>query len=87
MAFNPNIDYVGHQRLRARGIEGVTRAKLQTKLRKEAEARRQAAIAASKKKKSSFGLKARPTLFFLEGGDSQDIFGFQNLQLNCRIKE
>jgi hypothetical protein len=55
--FNPNIDYVGHQRLRARGIEGVTQAKLQTKLRAEAEARRQAAIAASKKKKSSFGRK------------------------------
>ena len=53
----PSIDYVGHQRLRARGIEGVTQAKLQTKLRKEAEARRQAAIAASKKKKSSFGRK------------------------------
>jgi len=55
--FTPNIDYVGHQRLRARGIEGVTKAKLDTKLRAEAEARRQAAIAASKKKKSSFGRK------------------------------
>ena len=57
MAFRSNIDYVGHQRVRQRGIEGVTQAKLQTKLRAEAEARRQAAIAASKKKKSSFGRK------------------------------
>jgi len=57
MAFRSNIDYVGHQRVRQRGIEGVTRAKLETKLRAEAEARRQAAINASKKKKSSMGRK------------------------------
>ena len=55
--FKSNIDYVGHQRVRQQGIEGVTRAKLDTKLRAEAEARRQAAINASKKKKSSFGRK------------------------------
>ena len=76
MAFNPSIDYVGHQRLRAQGIEGVTRAKLQTKLRKEAEARRQAAIAASKKKKSSFGRKlvgavARGAAAYYTGGASE----------------
>ena len=74
--FNPNIDYVGHQRLRARGIEGVTRAKLETKLRAEAEARRQAAIAASKKKKSSFGRKiigavARGAAAYYTGGMSE----------------
>ena len=57
MAFRSNIDYVGHQRVRQRGIEGVTQAKLNTKLRAEEEARRQAAINASKKKKSSFGRK------------------------------
>ena len=76
MAFNPNIDYVGHQRLRARGIEGVTRAKLQTKLRKEAEARRAAAAAASRKKKSSFGRKiigavARGAAAYYTGGASE----------------
>ena len=74
--FNPNIDYVGHQRLRARGIEGVTKAKLQTKLRAEAEARRQAAINASKKKKSSFGRKiigavARGAAAYYTGGASE----------------
>ena len=57
MAFRSNIDYVGHQRVRQRGIEGVTQAKLDTKLRAEEAARRQAAINASKKKKSSFGRK------------------------------
>ncbi len=79
MAFTPSIDYVGHQRLRAQGIEGVTKAKLQTKLRKEAEARRQAAIAAAnarKKKKSSFGRKiigavARGAAAYYTGGASE----------------
>ena len=76
MAFTPNIDYVGHQRLRQRGLEGVTQAKLQTKLRAEAEARRQAAIAASKKKKSSMGRKivgavARGAAAYYTGGASE----------------
>jgi hypothetical protein len=74
--FNPNIDYVGHQRLRARGLEGVTQAKLQTKLRAEAEARRAAAAAASRKKKSSFGRKiigavARGAAAYYTGGASE----------------
>ena len=59
MAFSANVNYVGHQQLRQDALEGVTRAKLDTKLRAEAEARRQAAIAASKKKKSSFGRRNR----------------------------
>ena len=76
MAFNPNIDYVGHQRLRAQGIEGVTRAKLQTKLRKEEEERRAAAARAAKKKKSSFGRKivgavARGAAAYYTGGASE----------------
>ena len=76
MAFQANIDYVGHQRLRQRGLEGVTKAKLDTKLRAEAEARRQAAIAASKKKKSSFGRKivgavARGAAAYYTGGASE----------------
>jgi hypothetical protein len=76
MAFRSNIDYVGHQRVRQQGIEGVTRAKLETKLRAEAEARRQAAIAASKKKKSSFGRKiigavARGAAAYYTGGMSE----------------
>jgi hypothetical protein len=76
MAFNPNIDYVGHQRLRAQGIEGVTRAKLQTKLRKEEEERRAAAARAAKKKKSSFGSKiigavARGAAAYYTGGASE----------------
>ena len=57
MAFTPNIDYVGHQRIRQEGLQGVTKAKLATKLRREEEERRAAAEAASKKKKSSFGKK------------------------------
>ena len=76
MAFNPNIDYVGHQRLRAQGIEGVTRAKLQTKLRKEEEERRAAAARAARKKKSSFGSKivgavARGAAAYYTGGASE----------------
>ena len=76
MAFKSNIDYVGHQNLRARGINNVTRAKLDTKLRAEAEARRQAAINASKKKKSSFGRKlvgavARGAAAYYTGGASE----------------
>jgi hypothetical protein len=76
MAFKSNIDYVGHQRVRQQGIEGVTRAKLETKLRAEAEARRQAAINASKKKKSSFGRKlvgavARGAAAYYTGGASE----------------
>ena len=76
MAFNPNIDYVGHQRLRAQGIEGVTRAKLQTKLRKEEEERRAAAARAARKKKSSFGSKiagavVRGAAAYYTGGASE----------------
>ena len=76
MAFTPNIDYVGHQRLRAQGIEGVTRAKLQTKLRKEEEERRAAAARAASKKKSSFGRKivgavARGAAAYYTGGASE----------------
>ena len=76
MAFKSNIDYVGHQNLRARGINNVTRAKLETKLKAEAEARRQAAINASKKKKSGFGQKiigavARGAAAYYTGGASE----------------
>ena len=76
MAFRSNIDYVGHQRVRQRGIEGVTRAKLETKLRKEAEERRAAAARASRKKKSSFGSKivgavARGAAAYYTGGASE----------------
>ena len=76
MAFTPNIDYVGHQRLRQRGLQGVTQAKLQTKLRAEAEARRAAAAAASKKKKSGMGRKivgavARGAAAYYTGGASE----------------
>ena len=76
MAFRSNIDYVGHQRARQRGIEGVTRAKLETKLRKEAEERRAAAARASRKKKSSFGSKivgavARGAAAYYTGGASE----------------
>jgi hypothetical protein len=76
MAFSANVNYVGHQQLRQDALEGVTRAKLDTKLRAEAEARRQAAIAASKKKKSSFGRKiigavARGAAAYYTGGASE----------------
>ena len=57
MAFKSNIDYVGHQRLRARGIEGVTKAKLWKKKDDERKAAEAAARAAASKKKSSFGRK------------------------------
>lgn len=76
MAFKSNIDYVGHQNLRARGINNVTRAKLQTKLRKEAEERAAAARRAASKKKSSFGSKivgavARGAAAYYSGGASE----------------
>jgi hypothetical protein len=76
MAFKSNIDYVGHQNLRARGINNVTRAKLQTKLRKEAEERAAAARRAASKKKSSFGRKiigavARGAAAYYTGGASE----------------
>jgi len=76
MAFKSNIDYVGHQNLRARGIDNVTRAKLQTKLRKEAEERAAAARRAASKKKSSFGSKivgavARGAAAYYSGGASE----------------
>ena len=76
MAFKSNIDYVGHQNLRARGINNVTRAKLETKLRKEAEERAAAARRAASKKKSSFGSKivgavARGAAAYYTGGASE----------------
>ena len=76
MAFNPNIDYVGHQRLRAQGIEGVTKAKLWKKKDDERKAAEAAARAAASKKKSSFGRKiigavARGAAAYYTGGASE----------------
>jgi predicted kinase len=76
MAFNPSIDYVGHQRLRAQGIEGVTKAKLWKKKDDERKAREAAARAAASKKKSSFGRKiigavARGAAAYYTGGASE----------------
>ena len=76
MAFNPNIDYVGHQRLSAQGIEGVTKAKLWKKKDDERKAREAAARAAASKKKSSFGRKiigavARGAAAYYTGGASE----------------
>jgi len=76
MAFKSNIDYVGHQRLRAQGIEGVTKAKLWKKKDDERKAREAAARAAASKKKSSFGSKivgavARGAAAYYTGGASE----------------
>ena len=76
MAFNPNIDYVGHQRLRQRGLEGVTKAKLWKKKDDERKAAEAAARAAASKKKSSFGRKivgavARGAAAYYTGGASE----------------